>query len=165
MWATCKPYVDTVCTEAVNWLTCTCTAPIHLPKHAKQECIPEGCIPTAAVAATRCQSQGILPSSLRSTFWRGGLPLTPWADRRFWKHYFPLRSVKKFVNHITSHQLGSVDDWIIMNVERIYLHREPSGVWWLVSSRALSGLYWYLFIQLQVNVEKKTPGKFLIVEL
>ena len=28
-------------------------------KYVKQECIPVGCLPTAAVAATRCQYQGV----------------------------------------------------------------------------------------------------------
>ena len=33
----------------------------QVKKYLLQECIPVGCVPTAAVAATRCQYQGGLP--------------------------------------------------------------------------------------------------------
>ena len=62
----------------------------------KEEYIPVGCVPTAAVAVTRCQHQwgsasgGDLPPEGPL---RGGLPYPPSIDRRFWKHYLPLRSV------------------------------------------------------------------------
>ena len=51
-------------------------------------------IPTAAVAATRCQYQGGLPPGRE---WVPYLPPPPpceQIDRRLWKHYLPLRYVK-----------------------------------------------------------------------
>ena len=69
---------------------------------SKQECIPVGCVPTAAVSAT-CSFRGFMMSlpvwshvpSNRGLPPEGVLPPppTPWTDRRFWKHYLPLRSV------------------------------------------------------------------------
>ena len=77
-----------------------------------QKCISVGCVPTAAVAATRYQSwdgglgrphleadslpQGRPPIGRRPPFrdrtsFRGRSPRT---DKRFWKHYLPLRWVK-----------------------------------------------------------------------
>ena len=49
-----------------------------------------GCVPTTTVAATRCQNPGGLPLE-------EGLPLVAGVyphDRRFWKHYLLLLSVK-----------------------------------------------------------------------
>ena len=60
----------------------------------QQECIPVGCVPTAAVAATRCQYQ----VGWGGVGWGGQTPpVNRMTDRRFWKHYLPLRSVMKFI--------------------------------------------------------------------
>ena len=72
-----------------------------------QECIPVGCVPTAAVITTRCQYGGGRPLGrnmgpdsrpLEGTWYQ---PDRKWRhtppgqnDTRFWKHYLPLRSVK-----------------------------------------------------------------------
>ena len=72
----------------------------------KQECIPVGCIPTAAVAASTCSPSGSTPPSedpqrppwkltpYEGTWYQTGSPAPrEQNDRRFWKHYLPLRSV------------------------------------------------------------------------
>ena len=83
-----------------------------------QECTPVWCVPTAGVATTRCQYRGLGRPPLEAAFppWRlppfrdrpssEADPLqmqTPlrgrhhpslWTDKRFWKHYLPLWSVK-----------------------------------------------------------------------
>ena len=76
----------------------------------KKECITVGCVPTAAVAAIRCQYWG-LPTPPRgdhpgrrspSPWGKNMVPNRKWHqtplceqnDTRFWKHYLPLRSVK-----------------------------------------------------------------------
>ena len=84
----------------------------------KKECIPVGCVPTAAVAATTCQYFGVSVRGV-SLLCRGGVCPegvsvqrgvlcpdgglcpegglhTPHCERNdtlFWKHYLPLRSV------------------------------------------------------------------------
>ena len=67
-------------------------------KYTIQAWIPVGCVPTTAVAATRCQYGGLCPEvgvSVQLVSLSGGvsLPLPQWTDGRFWKHYLPLRSV------------------------------------------------------------------------
>ena len=67
--------------------------------------IPVGCIPAVAVAVSGWQYLGLgRPSPAMQTLYRQHspkadptfgfrCPLPLWTDRRFWKHYLPLRSV------------------------------------------------------------------------
>ena len=85
---------------------------------SKQKCITVGYVPTAAVAATRCQYMGGTHSHLGadpsprrnmdSTRQEATLPEQ--NDKRFWKYYIPLRSVIR-ETHIATESLG-VDGFV-----------------------------------------------------
>ena len=53
----------------------------------KQECIPVGCVPTAAVVATRCQYQGGTHSSGRSKGAQGTRALPPSSGSKFFQFH------------------------------------------------------------------------------
>ena len=74
-------------------------------QNKQQECIPVGCVPIAAVAATRWQYWGSGRPPIgrpldadpppRQTFVGRPIPVDRMTDRRFWKHYLSLRPVTK----------------------------------------------------------------------
>ena len=83
---------------------------LHTP-HWSQECIPAGCIPSAAVAVCwggRGPAQvGVLPreGSCPGEVCPGGslpdtLPVNRMTDRHLWKHYLAATTLRKVINHI-----------------------------------------------------------------
>ena len=95
IWDICKPYVSTVCTSAVRWLTCVHTGPIHLPEqHAKKLSINH--IGLALTSHQLCIK------------WINSRNKSKWMAHSFWSRRQNLITVPRLAN------IDSIENWPFM---------------------------------------------------